>query len=104
MTVQFQGVEVAQIALPDDPADARGVLSHAAAYHHGSYGYLQKIAVKGETLDKIKGSLAADRVMKIRLSVEPTAQHKGGLAVYGTTMGRYPMNPTVLIRTAESDG
>jgi len=104
VTVQFQGVEVAQVPLPDDPADARGVLSHAAAYHHGSYGYLQKIAVKGETLDKIKGSLAADRMMKIRLSVEPTAQHKGGLAIYGTTMGRYPMNPTVLIRTAEGDG
>ena len=48
--------------------------------------------------------IAGDRVMKIRLSVEPTAQHKGGLAVYGTTMGRYPMNPTVLIRTGESDG
>ena len=102
--MQFQGVEVAQITLPDDPADARGVLSHAAGYHHGSYGYLQEITANGETLDTIKGSLAADRVLKIRLSVEPTAQHKGGLAVYGTTMGRYPVNPTVLIRTGESSG
>ena len=100
VTVQFQGIEVAQITLPDDPADARGVLSHAAAYHHGSYGYLQKIAVKGETLDKIKGSLAADRVLTIRLAVEPAARHKGGLAVYGHRMGRYLMSPTLLIRSS----
>jgi predicted transcriptional regulator len=76
------------------------VLFHAAAYHHGSYGYPQTITVKGETLDTIKGSLAADRVLKIRLSVEPTAQHRGGLAVYGTTMGRYPINPTLVLRTS----
>jgi len=104
VTVRFQDVEVAKVMLPDDPADARGVLSHAAAYHHGSYGYLQKVTVAGDALDDIRASLATNRVLKIRLSVEPTAEHKGGLAVYGDRMGRYPMNPTLLIRTGESSG
>ena len=100
VTVQFQGVKVAEITLPDDPADARGVLSHAAAYHHGSYGYLQKISLTGEQLETIKKAVAADRTLTIRLSVEPTAVHKGGLSIYGDGMGRYPLDPTLLIRTS----
>ncbi len=40
LEVRINGERIAQAELPDDPADARGVLSHLAAVEHGSYGYV----------------------------------------------------------------
>lgn len=84
------------MVLPDDPADHRGVLS----WHHqlqdkklreaGSYGYLLKTPIT-------KSSLKAAQkrgYLSIRLNVAGA----GGLAIYGEDFGRYPFNPSVVIK------
>jgi hypothetical protein len=40
--VELAGERAAVWELPDDPADARGVLSHWAGVERGSYGYLME--------------------------------------------------------------
>ena len=37
------GIELETVKFADDPADARGVLSHARGYDPGSYGYLTRV-------------------------------------------------------------
>jgi hypothetical protein len=39
LTVSLNGVEIGTTRLPDDPADARGTLSHFRGYDPGSYGF-----------------------------------------------------------------
>ena len=79
------------VELPDDPADHRGILSWFAQprdgtlHEAGSYGWLVEAAVPAEVLAQAK-----DGKLTIRLETE-----KGGLAVYGASFGRYPLDPTV---------
>ena len=82
--------------LKDDPADHRGVLS----WHHqlkdrklreaGSYGYLTKVAISKKQLKAAaeKGELV------IRLKTEGD----GGIAVYGKSFGRYPVDPSLVLK------
>jgi hypothetical protein len=83
--------------LPDDPADSRGVLSSQAAVQHGSYGYLLR-----RTIDLASSPAAAEQVrsgtIEIRFQVPEGAEAKG-LSIYGERMGRYPMDPTVIVHT-----
>jgi len=83
--LKINGQPVADIELPDDPADSRGVLSSVAEYHHGSYGYL------------VRRSVAAPAGAEIRLVFEVPAE---GLSIYGESMGRYTFDPTIFIHTA----
>ncbi len=86
VTISVNGVEIDTIRIPDCPADARGVLS----YIHGEpgiYGYLHNI------------KFAASRVLNgasDTLTVRYEA--KGGFALYGARMGRYPTGPHLLIQ------
>lgn len=96
ITVLINGRKVSTKILPDDPADHRGVLS----WHHqlkdgklreaGSYGYLIKIPLKRSILRK------AAREGKIQFRLQ--AQGEGGLAIYGKDFGRYPFDPSLIIR------
>jgi hypothetical protein len=79
------GVDAGEVAFEDDPADIRGFLSSAAAFHHGSYGYLTRVSVtppKGAT----------------ELMIRIEAAH--GISIYGEGMGRYGMDPVVIVHTA----
>ncbi len=70
--VSLNGVPVGELALPDDPADARGVLSHLRDIDPGSYGYLCEMHVEGEELAQV---LAEDStVLRVRFTVPPAAQ------------------------------
>ena len=93
--VYANGVLVKTVALPDDPADHRGILSwHAQARSDarksamldeaGSYGYLVEAEIPAEVLAKDAGKVT------IRLEAE-----KNGLAVYGSAFGRLPLDPTI---------
>ncbi len=93
--ISLNGKELGQVELPDDPADSRGVLSHAAGVHRGSYGYLVKLELKPD--DALVQAL--DQSGKLRLRIESL---EGGLSVYGEKMGRYPIDPTVTIVTRDS--
>ncbi|MCG9134681.1 glycoside hydrolase family 2 [Candidatus Poribacteria bacterium] len=92
VTISVNGVESDTVRIPDCPADARGVLS----YIHGQpgiYGYLHNI--------KIDPSLVLNgktNTLRIRYEVKSDAEAKGGFALYGARMGRYPTGPHLLIR------
>ncbi len=101
--VSFNGVKVATWNLPDDPADARGVLSHWRGIERGSYGYLMKVEVN---LNSPEGVAIVNRwretgQLVIRFTVPWNAVHRGGIAIYGETMGCYPVEPTILLKFAE---
>lgn len=87
--VLVEGEEALAQALPDDPADANGVLS----WHYqrrqryleeaGSYGYLLTVPVSARAMDsaRARGSL--------RLEIQCD---EGGIALYGRNAGRFPID------------
>ncbi|MEJ5296213.1 MAG: hypothetical protein WHT28_13315, partial [Fimbriimonadales bacterium] len=91
--VEIAGVRAGAWDLPDDPADARGVLSHWAGVERGSYGYLMEASISVDPL--VQAELAKERAIRVRLIVPP--DKAGGLALYGATMGCYPMPPMVIV-------
>lgn len=95
VTVSINGVEIETVKLPDDPADARGALSHNAAFHHGSYGYLTITHVDFAGKGAIRDILTAERKLVAQFAVKPDTQNKGGLAIFGARLGRYPLDPTI---------
>ncbi len=90
--VEMVGQRVAEWNLPDDPADARGVLSHWAGVERGSYGYLREARLAVDAT--VREILQRERILHIRLIVPPDLA--GGVAIYGVQMGCFPMEPTVL--------
>ncbi len=88
--VIVNGELVKTMALPDDPADHRGILSWFAQPRDrqlreaGSYGYLVEAEIPAAVLAKGNGKVT------VRLEAE-----KGGLAVYGAKFGRFPFDPTL---------
>jgi hypothetical protein len=96
----FNGQRIVRRALIDDPADARGVLSHLARSRHGSYGELIRVstAIPRTAL----ADLAAGNPLLIRLSVPEDAEDAGGMCLYGASSGAYPFDPTLSIHTADA--
>lgn len=101
--VSINGVKVANWELPDDPADARGVLSHWRGIERGSYGYLMRAELPMDTHEgvAIRNRVAETGQLVIRFTVPWNAVHRGGIAIYGETMGCYPVEPTLLLKFAE---
>ena len=92
VTISVNGVEIDTIHIPDCPADARGVLS----YIHGEpgiYGYLHNVKVDPSLLLNDKAD-----TLTVRYEVKADAEAKGGFALYGARIGRYPTGPHLLIR------
>jgi hypothetical protein len=94
VVVSVNGIEIGETTLADDPADARGVLSHRSRYQPGSYGW--RIEMEGAARELLN-SVRESRRLKLRLCVPSDARHQGGLAVFGENMGRYPMDPTLIL-------
>jgi hypothetical protein len=90
---------IARDELEDDPADARGVLSHIAQVDHGSYGEL--VENDGPFPDAVKEELAAGRPLVVRLEVPEKGEHRGGLCLFGADTGQYPFDPTIVITTTD---
>ena len=94
LVISLNGATIGAVRLPDDPADARGVLSH---HHHldpGSYGYLTEIEVDS---DQIQPILAGQPTVRIRFTIPENAEYHYGFALYGETLGGYPVGPTVIL-------
>jgi hypothetical protein len=111
VVITANGQKIAENLLPDDPADHRGLLSWMNQEpgwawgssdrskrwlldEAGSYGYLVKAK-----LDKtaIKKAVAAGKVV-IRLQVDESGPEYGGLSVYGKESGRFPFDPSIIIK------
>ena len=99
VTVSLNGVEISSAHLPDDPADARGVLSHHNWIDPGSYGYLTDASANADALAAVKATLAGGEPLRVRFTVP--AKSAGGLALYGEEAGHYPVAPTLLVMGAE---
>ncbi len=104
LAVQINGVPIATQTLPDDPADARGVLSHHRGHHPGSYGQLLTLLAEGDSLARIMRAAESDRILRVRFEVPGSSTRSGGLAVFGETMGRYAVEPTCLLALRSPQG
>ena len=101
MQVSINGKVIGKYDLADDPADHRGILSWGAQprvprmREAGSYGELirMNIPLNGIPADDI----LTTRTAVLRFTV-PAEDLDGGLAIYGKDFGRYPLDPTVILR------
>jgi hypothetical protein len=97
LAVSVNGRQIERITLPDDPADARGVLSHLAGVEHGSHGELVDGLITLNDSDRTH--LAAGDPLNLRLSVPDDAEHAGGLCIFGAGTGELPLDLTLDIHT-----
>lgn len=101
---------IAEVQLPDDPADHRGVLSWMNQQpgwewgsedadkpwlldEAGSYGYL----VQAKLDEATKNQALEEGKVTIRLYVDEQTSDRGGLSIYGAESGMYPMDLTLVI-------
>jgi glycosyl hydrolase family 2 len=91
----LNGVPIHQTILPNHPHDARGALSYLNG-GRGAYGYLIHAAVEGELLREVKAGMKGNRV-RLRCMVPRDESPQGGLTVYGSACGRYPIGPTLIV-------
>ena len=94
LRISIRGATSQAYRLADDPADHRGVLSwHAQPrdrklYEAGTFGDLIRIPVSSAVL-----KAAQQRgYLEVRLEAD------NGLAIYGVRFGRYPVNPSLVVR------
>ena len=92
VTISVNGFAVETVHLPDDPADARGVLSHHAGIDPGAYGYPIEVQVVG---DALAGVVNSKDDLVIRFEVAADAEYRGGVALYGARRGSVPIDPTL---------
>lgn len=99
LTISVNGVEIRTVRLPDDPADARGVLSHHLTdWEFGSYGFLTDVAVSPEQLAAVLMAGEGGQVTA-RLEVREDAEKRGGLSLYGARMGAFPIDVLLFVET-----
>lgn len=91
----LNSVPVYQTILPNHPHDARGALSYLRG-GNGAYGYLSHATIEGalfaQVLSKMKGGH-----LRLRCLVPKEEEPHGGLTIYGSSAGRYPIPPTVIV-------
>ncbi len=89
VTISVNGVEIETVRTPDCPADTRGALSYING-QPGIHGYLYNVKVD-------PSSVLNAETLTIRYEVKADAEAKGGFALYGARIGRYPTGPHLLI-------
>ena len=92
VTISVNGNALETLAIPDCPADARGVLTYIHE-NLGNYGYLYRIQLDKEMC--LNGG-SAD-ALTVRYEVKGNAENRGGLTLYGNRRGRYPTAPHIRI-------
>jgi hypothetical protein len=110
IVVWVNGLRLGAVHLPDDPADARGVLSahNSENWESSSYGYLTTLEADPALTRRILAAAPDGRLM-VRIEVpgsrrerERAAGAQGGLNLYGARMGAYPLDPTLFLDLAEA--
>ena len=96
LEVSVEGEVVGKYDLADDPADHRGILSWGSQTPEswmreaGSYGELVRM--------EIPARLLRGRTRAVIRFTTPADDLDGGLALYGRDFGRYPLDPTLLLK------
>lgn len=98
VTISINDIEIETIHFEDDPADARGVLSHALEFEPGSYGYLTKLKISTATLQALKTKWQTNRSLSIKFQVKEDTKAKGGFGLFGEMAGRYPIVPMIIMK------
>ncbi|HEY2138487.1 MAG TPA: hypothetical protein VGH00_00300, partial [Chthoniobacterales bacterium] len=93
----LNGVIVYRTILPNHPHDSRGALSYLRG-GRGGYGYLTHATVEGALLAEVKAGMKGNRI-RLRCGVSRDENPQGGLTVYGSASGRYPIGPTLIVET-----
>jgi hypothetical protein len=86
--IVIAGVDAGQVQLPDDPADSIGMLSSTAGVDPGSYGYVVRVAAPARAMPEVTVRFEATN----------------GLSIYGEGMGRYGVDPMILVHTSNDVG
>ena len=102
INISVNGKSKKRMTLSDDPADHRGVLSwhnqirtsyevnQPTLNEAGSYGYLIKVPVSNDEL--------INSIKEGNLTIRIQTEGEGGIAVYGKSFGRYPIDPSLVIK------
>jgi hypothetical protein len=91
----LNGVPVYHAILPNHPHDARGSLSYLRG-GNGAYGYLTHARIEGDLFNQVSGRMKEGH-LRLRCLVPRDEQPQGGLTIYGSASGRFPIPPTVII-------
>jgi hypothetical protein len=111
VVILANGEKIGEALLQDDPADHRGLLSWMNQEpgwawgssnrsrpwlldEAGSYGYLVKADLSRSAIRKASES----GKIVIRLQVDESDSANGGLSVYGKESGRFPLDPSIIIK------
>ena len=97
LDIAVPGARLGRVELLDDPADARGVLSHLARRDPGSHG--QIVRVSADLPENARAAMAGGGPLSISFNVADDAPHKGGVCLFGAEAGAYPFDPTLTITT-----
>ncbi len=89
LSVAIAGVRAADVELADAPSDLRGFVSYSSGYPNGIHGVLHRARVENPRL--------RDRRLVLRLTAEAGSS---GIAIFGETMGRHVLDPTIRLELA----
>ena len=93
LQISMNGVHIHSQRLGDQYADSRGALSHIHGFW-GRYGELVRVRVAADMVQEMAG--VDRRHVKLTLAV-PRELTPGGLIVYSSRAGRYPLDLTLII-------
>ena len=99
LEVSFNGKPIGREDLEDDPADARGVLSHLARRDPGSHGEL--IEFGGDLPEAVQSDLLKGKPLVLRLAVPDDAKNAGGLCLFNGESGQYPFGASLSFNTED---
>jgi hypothetical protein len=95
MQMFLNDVRIFEGVLRNHPHDSRGALSYLRGAK-GAYGYLVHAYAERETLQQI-AERSHDGHLRLRCAVPEQAMARGGLTIYGSECGHYPVCPTIIV-------
>ncbi len=85
-------------SLPDNPADSRGVLSHHARFRDGAYGDLLRRRIDLTNVPQLREAIYQQEWFPLVFHTDgPHSQ----VSIFGRKLGRYVIDPTLIIQTAK---
>ncbi|MCL4543359.1 MAG: hypothetical protein M1118_01975, partial [Chloroflexi bacterium] len=97
VAISLGDVPLGTVELPDDPNDARGILSFLRSNgEHSSYGTLVQVPVPSSALPAVLTRAHEANALQLTLSTLDVARARG-FTLYGERAGAYPVDPMLFI-------